>query len=143
MARVSAGFSPHTPVTAPSGALGEDLRMTSPAGGFALADDPLVQARNRIVDTAEAVSRQSRELADILATAGAGWTGVGASGFTSAQLALNEDHDRIRRLLNVLLHAVASTKNLSNATDEEVRAAFGAVGEQAPAARGGSGLDGI
>ncbi|MER7724510.1 hypothetical protein [Streptomyces sp. NPDC096323] len=116
--------------------------MTNPAGGFGLADDPVIQARNKIVKTAEAVSTQSRELADILATAGAGWTGVGASGFTSAQLVINEDHDEIRRLLNVLLHAVGSTKNLSNANDEEVRAAFNAV--RTPASAGSaSGLNGV
>ncbi|MCX5143314.1 hypothetical protein [Streptomyces sp. NBC_00338] len=116
--------------------------MTSPAGGFALADDPVVQAKNKIINTAEAVSRQSRELADLLATAGAGWTGVGASGFTSAQLVINEDHDTIRRLLQVLLHAVGSTKNLSNANDEEVRAAFNAVREPA-APVNTSGLNGV
>lgn len=116
--------------------------MTSPAGGFGLADDPIVQAKNKIINTAEAVSRQSRELADILATAGAGWTGAGASGFTSAQLVINEDHDGIRRLLNVLHHAVGTTKTLSNANDEEVRAAFGSVREPAAPA-GTSGLNGV
>lgn len=116
--------------------------MTSPAGGFGLADDPVVQARNKIANTAEAVSRQSRELADILATVGAGWTGTGASGFTSAQLVINEDHDGIRRLLGVLHHAVSGTKALSNANDEEVRAAFNAVKEPV-APTGGSGLHGV
>ncbi|MFJ9683874.1 hypothetical protein ACIRP2_38625 [Streptomyces sp. NPDC101194] len=116
--------------------------MTNPAGGFGLADDPIVQAKNKIIETAQGVSRQSRELADILATAAAGWTGVGASGFTSAQIMINEDHDEIRRLLNVLLNAVGSTKNLSNANDEEVRAAFNAVKDQAPSANT-SGLNSV
>ncbi|MEV0787109.1 hypothetical protein AB0I52_29930 [Streptomyces sp. NPDC050423] len=116
--------------------------MTSPTGGFGLADDPIVQAKNKIINTAEAVSRQSRELADILATAGAGWTGAGASGFTSAQLVINEDHDGIRRLLNVLHHAVGTTRNLSNANDEEVRTAFNSVREPAAPA-GTSGLNGV
>ncbi|MEV7546008.1 hypothetical protein [Streptomyces sp. NPDC089915] len=107
---------------------------------FGLADDPVVKAARRISETADAVSRQSRELADILATAGAGWTGVGADGFTRAQSDLNLDHDEIRRLLGVLHEAVAQTKNLTNAQDEEVRAAFASVGEGA-GARGGSGLD--
>ena len=116
--------------------------MTNPAGGFGLADDPIVQAKNKIIETAEQVSKQSRELADILATVSAGWTGVGASGFTSAQIVINEDHDEIRRLLNVLLNAVGQTKNLSNANDEEVHAAFNAVKE--PASSGNtSGLNGI
>ncbi|WP_392672977.1 hypothetical protein [Streptomyces sp. LN785] len=116
--------------------------MTNPTGGFALADDPITQAKNKIIETAGAVTRQSRELADILETAAAGWTGVGASGFTSAQLVINEDHDQIRRMLNVLLNAVGETKNLSNANDEEVRAAFGAVKhESAPANT--SGLNGL
>ncbi|WP_405684125.1 WXG100 family type VII secretion target [Streptomyces sp. NBC_00057] len=106
--------------------------MTNPAGGYGLADDRIVQAKNQITKTAGEVSRESRELADILATVGAGWTGVGASGFTSAQIMINEDHDQIRRLLNVLLNAVGSTKELSNANDEEVRAAFNAVKDQAP-----------
>ncbi|MCX4446476.1 hypothetical protein ACIOEZ_33610 [Streptomyces sp. NPDC087866] len=116
--------------------------MTSPASGFALADDPVVQARNKIVHTAEAVSRQARELADVLATVGAGWTGAGASGFTSAQLVVNEDHDEIRRLLGVLLHAVDGTRNLSNANDEEVRAAFRSVREPASAGSS-SALNGV
>ncbi|MFD8142809.1 hypothetical protein [Streptomyces sp. NPDC059708] len=107
---------------------------------FGLADDPVVKAARRISETADAVSRQSRELADILATAGAGWTGLGADGFTRAQSDLNLDHDEIRRLLGVLHEAVAQTKNLTNAQDEEVRAAFTSVGEGA-GPRGGSGLD--
>lgn len=46
------------------------------------------------------------------------------------------------RLLNVLLHAVGSTRNLSNANDDEVRAAFNAV--RTPASAGNaSGLNGV
>jgi uncharacterized protein YukE len=116
--------------------------MTTPTAGFGLADDPIVQAKNKIIETADAVSRQSRELADILATVSAGWTGVGASGFASAQIVINEDHDEIRRLLGVLLEGVSSTKNLSNANDEEVRAAFNAVKESASSGNT-SGLNGV
>ncbi|MER5868223.1 hypothetical protein [Streptomyces sp. NPDC002044] len=94
---------------------------------FGLADDPVVQAKNKISETADAVTTQARELADILATVSAGWTGVGASGFVSAQTVVNEDHDQIRRLLGILHNAVAQTKNLSNAQDDDVRAAFKAV----------------
>ena len=101
--------------------------MSSTSSVFGLADDPIVQAKNKIMETAEQVTRQSRELADIIATVGAGWTGVGASGFVAAQMLVNEDHDEIRRLLHVLLNAVSETKNLSNANDDQVRAAFGAV----------------
>ncbi|MCX4673867.1 MULTISPECIES: WXG100 family type VII secretion target [unclassified Streptomyces] len=116
--------------------------MTNPAAGFGLADDPIIQAKNKIVDTADAVSKQARELADILATVSAGWTGVGASGFTTAQVTINEDHDEIRRLLQVLLNAVGQTKNLSNANDDEVRAAFNAVKESASSSNT-SGLNGV
>uniref|UniRef100_A0AAU2JV18 WXG100 family type VII secretion target n=1 Tax=Streptomyces sp. NBC_00049 TaxID=2903617 RepID=A0AAU2JV18_9ACTN len=108
---------------------------------FGLADDPVVQARNKISETADAVTTQARELADILATVSAGWTGVGASGFVSAQTAVNEDHDEIRRLLGVLHHAVAQTKNLSNAQDDEVRATFQAV--QSSAGGNTSGLNAL
>ncbi|AEN12723.1 MULTISPECIES: hypothetical protein [unclassified Streptomyces] len=101
--------------------------MSDTGSGFGLADDPIVQAKNKIIQTAEAVSKQSRELADILATASAGWTGVGASGFTKAQIALNEDHDEIRRKLRILLEGVSQTKNLSNANDDDVRAAFASI----------------
>ncbi|MFF3358999.1 hypothetical protein ACFYWN_41905 [Streptomyces sp. NPDC002917] len=73
----------------------------------------------------EQVSKRSGELADIFATVSAGWTGVEAAAFTSAQIGINEDHDEIRRLLN----AVGRTKNLSTANDDEVRAAFNAVKE--------------
>ncbi|MEV1048451.1 WXG100 family type VII secretion target [Streptomyces sp. NPDC049916] len=103
------------------------MSSPNPTAGFGLADDPIVTAKNTITQTAEQVSRQARELADILATVGAGWTGVGAEGFKKAQLTVNEDHDEIRRLLQVLLNAVGQTKNLSNANDEEVRAAFAPV----------------
>lgn len=106
---------------------------------FGLADDPVVKAADRISRTADAVTSQARELADILATAGAGWTGVGAGGFTRAQSDLNLDHDEIRRLLGVLHHAVSQTKSLTNAQDEEVRAAFTSVG--AGPGGGRSGLD--
>lgn len=107
--------------------------MTTPANGFGLADDPVVHAKNKIMETGQAVTRQARELADILETCGAGWTGVGAAGFKQAQTRLNEDHDMIRRLLGVLLHAVGETKNLSNANDEDVRRAFAAANTGAPA----------
>ncbi|WP_411107640.1 WXG100 family type VII secretion target [Streptomyces sp. cmx-4-9] len=99
---------------------------------FGLADDPVVQAKNKISETATAVSKQARELADILATVSAGWTGVGASGFQDAQRVINEDHDDIRRLLGILHNAVSKTKNLSNAQDDDVRAAFNAVRNDSP-----------
>lgn len=105
--------------------------MSTPTGGFGLADDPIVQAKNKITETGDAVSKQARELANILETCSAGWTGVGAAGFKQAQTLLNEDHDTIRRLLNVLLHAVGETKNLSNANDDDVRATFAAVNNSA------------
>ncbi|MFD9354275.1 hypothetical protein [Streptomyces sp. NPDC060031] len=108
---------------------------------FGLADDPVVKATNRIADTANGVTKQARELADILATVSAGWTGVGASGFVSAQALVNEDHDQIRRLLGVLHHAVSETKNLSNAQDDDVRAAFNSV--KNAAGGNGSALNGI
>ncbi|GAA2654363.1 MULTISPECIES: hypothetical protein [Streptomyces] len=108
---------------------------------FGLADDPVVKAKNKIEETANAVTRQARELADILATVSAGWTGVGASGFISAQSTVNDDHDEIRRMLGVLHNAVAQTKNLSNAQDDEVRAAFRAV--QSSGGGNSSGLNAI
>ncbi|MGW2274960.1 WXG100 family type VII secretion target [Streptomyces yangpuensis] len=113
---------------------------------FGLADDPVVQAKNKIQETGTAVSKQARELADIIATVSAGWTGVGASGFVKAQTTLNDSHDEIRRLLNVLHNAVAQTKNLSNAQDDEVLAAFNqAVQAQsaAPAPGPRSALEGV
>ncbi|MEU9420804.1 WXG100 family type VII secretion target [Streptomyces sp. NPDC051000] len=94
---------------------------------FGLADDPVVKAANKISETAQAVTTQSRELADIVATVSAGWTGVGAGGFAKAQEDINIDHDKIRRLLGVLHHAISQTKNLSNAQDEDVRATFAAA----------------
>ncbi|MER6447141.1 hypothetical protein DEJ51_24595 [Streptomyces venezuelae] len=111
---------------------------------FGLADDPVVQAKNKIHETGSAVTKQARELADIIATVSAGWTGVGASGFVSAQTVLNDSHDEIRRLLGVLHHAVAETKNLTNAQDDEVRAAFKS-GIQAVQSGGGprSGLESV
>ncbi|MEV4190638.1 WXG100 family type VII secretion target [Streptomyces toxytricini] len=113
------------------------------SNNFGLADDPIVQAKNKIETTANAVTTQARELADILATVSAGWTGVGASGFVSAQTMVNEDHDEIRRLLGVLHNAVSQTKNLSNAQDDDVRAAFKAVQASAGQGGNGSGLNGV
>ncbi|AZM91547.1 WXG100 family type VII secretion target [Streptomyces sp. W1SF4] len=113
---------------------------------FGLADDPVVKAANKISETAGAVSTQARELADILETVHAGWTGVGADGFKKAQSDLNLDHDEIRRLLKVLHNAVAQTKNLTNAQDADVHAAFGAINRgsgAAPAAGARSGLESL
>ncbi|MFD0270698.1 WXG100 family type VII secretion target [Streptomyces sp. NPDC127106] len=112
------------------------------SNNFGLADDPVVQAKNKIESTANAVTKQARELADIIATVSAGWTGVGASGFTDAQKTVNDDHDEIRRLLGVLHNAVAQTKNLSNAQDDEVRAAFKSV-QAASGNQNTSGLNGV
>jgi uncharacterized protein YukE len=112
------------------------------SNNFGLADDPVVQAKNKIETTAHAVTTQARELADILATVSAGWTGVGAGGFVSAQTVVNEDHDEIRRLLRVLHNAVAQTKNLSNAQDHDVLNAFRAV-QGASGSGNTSGLNGI
>ncbi|WP_314244497.1 hypothetical protein [Streptomyces sp. DSM 40907] len=110
---------------------------------FGLADDPVVQAKNKIEQTANAVTKQARELADILATVSAGWTGVGAGGFANAQLTLNDSHDEIRRLLGVLHNAVAQTKNLSNAQDQEVRDAFKAIQASSGGNTPRSGLEGV
>ncbi|MFK0257254.1 WXG100 family type VII secretion target [Streptomyces sp. NPDC090445] len=112
------------------------------SNNFGLADDPVVQAKNKIEMTANAVTKQARELADILATVSAGWTGVGASGFVAAQTTVNDDHDEIRRLLNVLHNAVAQTKNLSNAQDDDVRAAFKAI-QSDSGKHNTSGLNGV
>ncbi|MGW7362991.1 hypothetical protein ACWGI8_06060 [Streptomyces sp. NPDC054841] len=101
--------------------------MTSPAGGFGLADDPVTKAKIKIAQTGEAVTKQARELANIIETVSAGWTGAGAGGFKTAQVVINEDHDEIRRLLRVLYNAVAETKNLSNANDQEVDDVFKAA----------------
>ncbi|MET9322055.1 hypothetical protein ABZX75_17940 [Streptomyces sp. NPDC003038] len=101
---------------------------------YGLADDPVVQAKTKIEMTANAVTKQARELADIIATVSAGWTGVGASGFITAQNVVNEDHDEIRRMLGVLHNAVVGTKNLSNAQDDDVRAAFKAATADSPSA---------
>ncbi|ORT54386.1 hypothetical protein [Streptomyces sp. CB03238] len=103
---------------------------TPTGGGFGLVDDPVIKAKNKIMETGNEVSKQARELANIIETARAGWTGVGADGFRRAQIQLNEDHDRIRRLLGVLLNAVGETKNLSNANDVEVQASFKAANSQ-------------
>ncbi|MFE3829061.1 WXG100 family type VII secretion target [Streptomyces sp. NPDC059092] len=115
--------------------------MSSPAGGFGLSDDPIVQAKNKITETKQQVSKQSRELADIIATVSAGWTGVGAQGFVSAQVMINEDHDAILRLLTVLDNAVGQTKNLSNEQDDDVRAQFAAARTETP--QNTSGLNNI
>ncbi|MCJ1679975.1 hypothetical protein MTF65_22040 [Streptomyces sp. APSN-46.1] len=111
---------------------------------FGLADDPIVKAKTRVSETADAVSKQSRELADIIETVAAGWTGVGADGFKRAQILINTDHDRIRTLLGVVHNAVSGTKNLSNAQDDEVRQAFSRIAAdsgQPPANT--SGLNGV
>ncbi|GAA3376065.1 WXG100 family type VII secretion target [Streptomyces racemochromogenes] len=110
---------------------------------FGLADDPVVKAANKISETAAAVSTQARELADILETVHAGWTGVGADGFKKAQSDLNLDHDEIRRLLKVLHNAVAQTKNLTNAQDADVHAAFGAINRGSGAAPAGGARSGL
>ncbi|OEJ94140.1 WXG100 family type VII secretion target [Streptomyces thermolilacinus] len=94
---------------------------------FQLVEHTVKQAQNAIEETAVQISRQAREMADILETCRAGWTGAGAEGFRGAQIQLNQDHDEIRRLLDVLKNAVGQTKNLNSQNDFDVRASFAAI----------------
>ncbi|WP_149180654.1 WXG100 family type VII secretion target [Streptomyces sp. TRM49041] len=94
---------------------------------FQLVNQTVKQAQDAIEETTRQISRQAREMADILETCRAGWTGAGAEGFKTAQVQLNQDHDEIRRLLDVLRNAVSQTKNLNSQNDYDVRASFAVI----------------
>jgi uncharacterized protein YukE len=110
---------------------------------FALNDERIVAAYNKVDETARDVTKQAQILANLLETIGASWTGAGASSFRSAQTSLNEDHDAIRRLLDILLEAITSTKNLSNANDVEVVDSFKPFIGAGPGSGNTSGLNNI
>ncbi|OII61104.1 hypothetical protein BJP40_07045 [Streptomyces sp. CC53] len=91
---------------------------------FKLVQEAVKDAQGIIAETGRQVTTQARQMADILETCAAGWQGAGAAGFKTAQKLLNEDHDAIRRLLDVLHNAVGQTRNLTSENDIEVLQTF-------------------
>lgn len=82
------------------------------------------------------LSKNLKNLADAIATVQAAWVGEGASAFTRAQMALNEDHDALRRLIDGIHEAVITTRNMGSSNDADVLASFKGIDVNGAAAGG-------
>ncbi|GAA1929730.1 WXG100 family type VII secretion target [Streptantibioticus ferralitis] len=75
---------------------------------------------NDIQTTTESMTSQLHKLADMLAQLQADWKGLGADAFTKAQRDLNDDHNALRKSLEVINQAVHDTKVGSHSNDQQV-----------------------
>ncbi|MEU5421308.1 WXG100 family type VII secretion target [Streptomyces sp. NPDC001407] len=101
-----------------------------------ISDPAFTQFEGAIRETSEALSANLRSLADAIATVEAAWTGAGAQAFRTAQTALNEDHDALRRLIDGIHDAVALTRKSSHANDADIMATFNKIDVNGSAAGG-------
>ncbi|GHF74735.1 hypothetical protein GCM10010218_64750 [Streptomyces mashuensis] len=91
---------------------------------------------NTIGDVTEAFSKNLRNLASLLESVRVGWQGKGADAFVTAQLALNDDHDALRRLIDGIHQAAIATRRSSGGNDQEVLATFRGIDVNGAAAGG-------
>lgn len=86
-------------------------------------------------------SANLRKLANVIATLdGGSWKGDAHRAFRKAQMDLNDDHDRVRRLVDQVREAVVLTHRSTGATDAEIAATMKGVDTAgAPAGSGGGG----
>ncbi|MEV6671542.1 hypothetical protein [Streptomyces sp. NPDC051162] len=92
-----------------------------------ISDPAFIKFEGKIRETSEALSANLRSLADAIATVEAAWTGAGAQAFRTAQLALNDDHDALRRLIDGIHDAVSLTRKSSHANDADIMATFNKI----------------
>jgi uncharacterized protein YukE len=94
------------------------------------------QFENTIGQVSGELSTNLKNLANAIATVQAAWVGEGASAFTRAQIALNDDHDALRRLIDGIHEAVITTRNLGSGNDADVLSSFRSIDVNGDAAGG-------
>ncbi|GAA0481079.1 WXG100 family type VII secretion target [Streptomyces sp. NPDC046215] len=109
-----------------------------------VSDQAFKTFTDAIDQTSSHFSANLRQLANVIATLdGGSWKGEAHSAFRKAQMDLNDDHDRVRRMVDRVREAVVLTHRSSGATDGEIAAKMKGVdvggGSTAPAAGQGGG----
>ncbi|KUJ64106.1 hypothetical protein ACZ90_61800 [Streptomyces albus subsp. albus] len=101
-----------------------------------ISDAAFISFEGSIQETSTQLSSNLKKLADAIATVQGAWTGGGASAFVTAQRALNDDHDALRRLIDGIHDAVALTRKSSRANDDDILSQFRSIDVNGAAAGG-------
>ncbi|MGK5548899.1 WXG100 family type VII secretion target [Streptomyces sp. URMC 127] len=109
-----------------------------------ISDQEFKAFTDAIDKTSGHFSANLRQLANVIATldGGSSWAGEAHKAFRKAQSDLNDDHDRVRRMIDRVREAVVLTHRSSGATDAEIAAQMRGVdvsGGGAPPASAGGG----
>ncbi|MEU1677160.1 WXG100 family type VII secretion target [Streptomyces roseifaciens] len=113
-----------------------------------VSDEAFKAFTDAIDKTSSHFSANLRQLANVIATldGGSSWKGEAHSAFRKAQSDLNDDHDRVRRMIDRVREAVVLTHRASGATDAEIAAQMKGVdvggGGAAPASAPATGAHG-
>ncbi|WP_058046540.1 WXG100 family type VII secretion target [Streptomyces roseifaciens] len=109
-----------------------------------VSDEAFKTFTDAIDKTSSHFSANLRQLANVIATldGGSSWKGEAHRAFRKAQSDLNDDHDRVRRMIDRVREAVVLTHRASGATDAEIAAQMKGVdiggGGAAPASSSAS-----
>ncbi|WP_424893483.1 WXG100 family type VII secretion target [Streptomyces sp. XH2] len=88
-----------------------------------VTDEAFKKFTDAIDKTSGHFSANLRQLANVIATLdGGSWKGEAHQAFRKAQSDLNDDHDRVRRMIDRVREAVVLTHRASGATDAEIAA---------------------
>ncbi|MFC5725008.1 WXG100 family type VII secretion target [Streptomyces gamaensis] len=101
-----------------------------------ISDHAFFKFENSIQETSEALSANLRTLVNAIATVEAAWTGAGADAFRRAQTSLNEDHNALRQLIDMIHEAVSLTRKYGHANDGDVLASFNRIDVSGASATG-------
>ncbi|MEU8546924.1 WXG100 family type VII secretion target [Streptomyces roseoverticillatus] len=89
-----------------------------------VTDEAFKRFTDAIDQTSSHFSANLRQLANVIATldGGSSWKGDAHTAFRKAQSDLNDEHDRVRRMIDRVREAVVLTHRASGATDAEIAA---------------------
>ncbi|MFH8790562.1 WXG100 family type VII secretion target [Streptomyces roseoverticillatus] len=88
-----------------------------------VTDEAFKTFTDAIDKTSGHFSANVRQLANVIATLdGGSWKGEAHQAFRKAQKDLNDEHDRVRRMIDRVREAVVLTHRSSGATDAEIAA---------------------
>ncbi|MEX2983939.1 WXG100 family type VII secretion target [Streptomyces sp. C36] len=104
--------------------------------GQSINYETFAKFENTIGEVTGHLSKNLQNLANLLETVRAGWQGEGANAFVTAQRALNDDHDALRRLIDGIHQAASATRRATSANDHDVLASFKGIDVNGAAAGG-------
>lgn len=101
--------------------------MSASTGGTSLGYSDVAKAKNAIQECIDSMDKEIKSIEDAIAMVSGSWQGQAAAMLKAKGTELHGDHREILSKLRILHEAVGETKNLSEANDLEVRAAFKGV----------------